>query len=69
MSTGLIVAVKSIKMDLEEEGIPSTALREMSILTNLSHPNIVKYQLIQLRMLSSEVFYNNNMEGEAQLIF
>ena len=35
------VAMKKIKLDLEEEGIPSTALREISILRELDHPNIV----------------------------
>lgn len=34
-----IVAVKKIRM--ENEGVPSTALREISILLTLSHPNIV----------------------------
>ena len=35
------VAIKKIKM-LENEGIPSTALREMSIISQCDHPNLVK---------------------------
>ena len=35
------VAMKKIKLDTEDEGIPSTALREISILRELDHPNIV----------------------------
>ena len=37
-----IVAIKKMKIDLENEGIPSTALREITILRKLHHPNIVK---------------------------
>merc|ERR1719440_1653161 len=36
-----IVALKRIKLDGEDEGIPSTALREISVLRELKHPNIV----------------------------
>lgn len=39
----IVVAVKQIRMDPnEDEGIPSTTLREISILKKLDHPNIVK---------------------------
>lgn len=37
-----VVAIKKMKIDLENEGIPSTALREISILRKLHNPNIVK---------------------------
>jgi serine/threonine protein kinase len=37
-----IVAVKKIRMEIEDEGIPSTAIREITILKELNHPNIVK---------------------------
>ena len=36
------VAIKNIKIEDDEEGIPSTALREISVLKELNHPNIVK---------------------------
>jgi len=37
------VAMKKMILDTEEEGIPSTAIREISFLKELSdHPNIVK---------------------------
>ena len=35
------LAMKMIKVD-PEEGVPSTTIREISILKGLSHPNIVK---------------------------
>jgi len=40
--TNKIIAIKKIKIDLEYEGIPSTALREITILRDLRHENIVK---------------------------
>ena len=36
-----IVALKRIRLEVEDEGIPSTALREISLLRELSHRNIV----------------------------
>jgi len=37
-----LVAVKQIFIENAEEGIPSTALREISLLKELEHPYIVK---------------------------
>jgi serine/threonine protein kinase len=37
-----IIAIKKIKLDVDSEGIPSTALREISILKKMVHPNIVR---------------------------
>ena len=39
--TGEIVALKQVKMDQEEDGVPASALREATILRNLHHTNIV----------------------------
>lgn len=45
--TKRIVALKKIKLENEDEGVPSTAMREISILKELQpHPNIVKYSFI-----------------------
>ncbi|XP_029450627.1 cyclin-dependent kinase 2 isoform X3 [Rhinatrema bivittatum] len=40
--TGEVVALKKIRLDTETEGVPSTAIREISLLKELNHPNIVK---------------------------
>lgn len=40
-ATGQIVAMKKIRLENEEEGVPSTAIREISLLKELQHPNIV----------------------------
>jgi serine/threonine protein kinase len=36
------VAMKQMKLDAQEEGVPSTAIREIALLKELSHPNVVK---------------------------
>lgn len=39
---GMIVALKKIRLENEDEGMPSTAMREIAILKELDHVNIVK---------------------------
>ncbi|KAH8394162.1 hypothetical protein KR215_001272 [Drosophila sulfurigaster] len=39
--TGQIVAMKKIRLEADDEGVPSTAIREISLLKELKHPNIV----------------------------
>lgn len=39
--TDSIVALKKIRLENTDEGIPSTAIREISLLQELHHPNIV----------------------------
>lgn len=41
-STGQVVALKKIRLESEEEGVPSTAVREISLLKELQHPNVVR---------------------------
>lgn len=38
------VALKKIRLEHEDEGVPSTTIREISLLKELEHPNIVKLQ-------------------------
>lgn len=38
--TGEFVALKEIRLESQEEGIPSTAIREIALLKELVHPNI-----------------------------
>jgi cyclin-dependent kinase 2 len=38
---GRVVALKKIRLDTECEGVPSTAIREISILKELDHKNVV----------------------------
>ena len=39
---GLVVAIKQIEMTSDDEGVACTAVREIGILANLNHKNIVK---------------------------
>jgi cyclin-dependent kinase 2 len=40
--SGNVVALKRIRLDSEADGVPSTAIREISLLKELDHLNIVK---------------------------
>jgi len=40
--TDSIVALKKIRLENTDEGIPSTTIREISLLQELHHPNIVE---------------------------
>ena len=40
--TDAIIALKKIRLEQEDEGVPSTAIREISLLKELQHPNIVQ---------------------------
>lgn len=42
LNNNRLVALKKIRLESEEEGIPSTAIREVSILRELKHDNIVQ---------------------------
>lgn len=46
LQTSEIVALKKIRLENEDEGVPSTAIREISLLKECDHPNIVKLKNI-----------------------
>lgn len=52
LQQNMIVAIKKIRLENEEEGMPSTAMREIAILRELDHPNIV--QLYDVNYVPSE---------------
>ncbi|KAG0205023.1 Cyclin-dependent kinase catalytic subunit [Mortierella sp. GBA30] len=41
-ATGRIVAMKKIRLENEDEGVPSTAIREISLLKELRHDHVVQ---------------------------
>ncbi|KAK9766671.1 Cyclin-dependent kinase catalytic subunit [Basidiobolus ranarum] len=40
--TGEIVAMKKVRLESEDEGVPTTAIREISVLKELKHGNVVR---------------------------
>uniref|UniRef100_A0A914RZR4 Protein kinase domain-containing protein n=1 Tax=Parascaris equorum TaxID=6256 RepID=A0A914RZR4_PAREQ len=44
VKTDQLVAMKKIRLESEDEGVPATAVREMSLLRELKHPNIVSLE-------------------------
>ena len=42
-TNGATIALKKIRLEQEEEGVPSTAIREISLLKELQHNNVVRY--------------------------
>lgn len=40
--TGDTIALKKIRLEDDNEGVPSTAIREISLLKSLNHPNVVR---------------------------
>ncbi|XP_023034186.1 cyclin-dependent kinase 1 [Drosophila willistoni] len=55
--TQCLVAIKNIRFHHDDEGIPSAVIREIALLKELKHPNIVELQDV------------NMMEKEVHLIF
>ncbi|KAK0585451.1 hypothetical protein LWI29_028730 [Acer saccharum] len=49
-----IVAVKKISLEMEEEGVPSFALREISLLKKLQHENIIR--LLHQKFMETELW-------------
>ena len=41
--TGDVITLKKLKMEREEEGVPGNAIREIALLKELQHPNIVRW--------------------------
>jgi serine/threonine protein kinase len=55
LDSNLLYAIKKIKLDVDREGIPSTVLREISILKSSNHPNVVKIENIAIGNKTIEI--------------
>ncbi|KAF3942433.1 hypothetical protein ABW19_dt0206496 [Dactylella cylindrospora] len=48
-NSGRVVALKKIRLEQEDEGVPSTAIREISLLKEMNDPNVVKlYNIVHV---------------------
>ena len=56
MILGTLVALKKVRLENEKEGFPITAVREIKILRQLNHPNIVNLKEIVTDKASAEDF-------------
>ncbi|CAL5220168.1 g2134 [Coccomyxa viridis] len=59
------VALKKIRMDTEKEGFPITAIREIKLLKNLHHANIINLREI----VRSQTHKCNNFKGSIYMVF
>ena len=59
-----VFAMKKIKMDREKEGFPITALREIKLLKQMAHPNI-----IQLKEIITSKSSDDRNPGNVYLLF
>jgi len=58
--TGELVALKKVRMENEKEGFPITAVREIKILRQLSHPKVVSLMEILTDKQDALDFRNSN---------
>ncbi|RNA25515.1 cyclin-dependent kinase 12 [Brachionus plicatilis] len=67
IETNELVALKSVKLENEKEGFPITAVREIKILRQLQHPNIVN--MIEIVTDKQDVLEFRKDRGEFYLVF
>lgn len=53
-----VLAIKKIRMDNQEEGIPSTALREITLVKQLAHPNVITIQQVHYQENTLEIVFD-----------
>ena len=67
IKTQQLVALKSVKLENEKEGFPITAVREIKILRQLQHPNIVN--MIEIVTDKQDALEFRKDRGEFYLVF
>jgi serine/threonine protein kinase len=68
LATDVIVAVKLIRINPDDEGVSSTTLREITILKKLTHQNIIKYTHSSYRLLNYKIDYET-LDPKVELVF
>jgi len=64
--TNELVAMKKIRMGNEKEGFPITAIREIKLLRDINHENVVKLKEV---VASKETSYNRGGKGSVYIVF
>ncbi|CAO1622276.1 unnamed protein product [Parajaminaea phylloscopi] len=54
--TGILVALKKIRMEAEKDGFPITAMREIKLLQMLRHPNVVRLHEMMTTSVRGSVY-------------
>lgn len=52
--TNTVIALKKIKLETQSEGVPSTTIREISVLREIDHVNVVK--LLDVIMCQNKMY-------------
>ena len=69
-STGVVVALKKIRMEAERDGFPVTAMREIKLLQSLRHENIVSlYEMMVSNGESSPISVCNYIDPRTGSVF
>lgn len=56
-ATNETIALKKIRLEQEDEGVPSTAIREISLLKEMNHGNIVRSAALRLLCPPSSIIF------------
>ena len=65
-TTGALVALKRIRMDMnEKEGFPITAVREIKLLSDLQHENVI----LMKEIVTSKASKSNHNKGSIYMVF
>ncbi|XP_071653021.1 uncharacterized protein Cdk12 isoform X3 [Temnothorax longispinosus] len=67
--SGVMVALKKVRLENEKEGFPITAVREIKILRQLNHKNIVNLREIVTDKQDAQDFRKDKDKGSFYLVF
>lgn len=54
-----IVALKKIRLNSHDEGVPATAIREVSLLKELKHENVIRYGRVSMDVTCWDSYHSH----------